>query len=62
MLYRYKGNDSVTRDDLPDGTVLMIERELSIDDDAPKDAVVTCIRKLTNDEMNAAGLAEWKEL
>lgn len=62
MLHSYKGNDSVAHDDLPDGTVLMIERSVSVDDDTPKNVKVTCVRKLTQEEMDAAGLAEWKEL
>lgn len=61
MLYSYKGNDSVTHDDLPDGTVLMI-RSVSVDDDTPKNVKVTCVRKLSQEEMDAAGLTEWKEL
>lgn len=62
MLYRYKGNDAVTRDDLPSNAVLMIERSSIIGDDTPKDVTVTCIRELTQEEMTAAGLTEWKEL
>lgn len=62
MLYSYMGNDSITHDDLPDGTVLMIERSVSVDDDTPKNVKVTCVRKLTQEEMDASGLAEWKEL
>lgn len=58
MLYRYKGNDAITRDDLPPNTVLMIERSSVIGDDAPKNATVTCVRKLTQEEMEAAGLAK----
>lgn len=61
MLYRYKGNDSITRDDLSDGTVLMIEHSVSVDDDTTKNVKVTCVRKLTQEEMDAAGLTECKE-
>lgn len=62
MLYRYKGNNVVTRDDLPPNTVLMIERSTTIGDDTPKDAMVTCVRKLTREEMTAAGLTECEEI
>lgn len=64
MLYRYKGNDAVTRDDLPPNVVLMIERTVEGKDGEriEKDVTVTCIRKLTQEEMTAAGLTEWKEL
>ena len=64
MLYRYKGNNAVTRDDLPSNAVLMIERTVESKDGEriENNATVTCIRKLTQEEMTAAGLTEWKEL